>query len=185
MRNASLLSLLVLGGCAGLTPAQVAPPPEITVERAFEDVGNGMSNFRELLLARGTYLGMIVCRIEVNFNISARATESGKAGIEITVPLQGATIGANASRASEATGNRGNNVLVILQSIRPDLCVQPSANTPAKTQTTSETPAVTPAATTNPNARTNPPITQSPPPSTVPPPPSWVPFSTNPPGHSR
>src|SRR4051794_13416489 len=83
MRAAALICALAISGCCTQHPSDIAPEPEkrISLQDAFESAAEGISKFRQTLSKNHVTLGMVVCKIEVSFNVSAEATAGNTAGL--------------------------------------------------------------------------------------------------------
>lgn len=134
MRKFIAVAALLLSGCGNSGFREVTPDPanSITIEKAFEDSAKGISTFKNILQGNNITLGMVVCKIEVNFNISAQAAEGHKAALGVGIPIQAAKIDGNISVENSASGTRGNNVSFVLQSVYPELCSTDRQNPPAQ-----------------------------------------------------
>ena len=120
--------LFLLAGCTDYGPGQVAPPNAITVQSAFDDVANGLLDFRNKIDAPDPVtgqphkLGVVVCRIIVHFNISASASQKSGGGATLAVPIEAFKVSANYQVSEAAAAARGNAVLVDLGGVNNDLC---------------------------------------------------------------
>ena len=137
----SVSASLCLAACTSYSPSEVANPNGISVKDAFDGVAAGLISFANDLdtaqighpqnageIQTGALkLGMITCRIAVNFNISAQVNQNRQAKLAITVPVQAASIGASGSLADTAAAARGNVVTVELDSIYPEICARYAA----------------------------------------------------------
>ncbi len=114
--------LIALSGCLPLcgciyTVKEVADPPQITVQQALADVGDGLKILREKT-ADGKF-GLIVDEVKLVFNVSAKATDTKKLGISTTgTPLSvGGLLAANANADLVSEANRGNNITITLKNV--------------------------------------------------------------------
>lgn len=120
--------LLLLTACPDYGPGQVAPPDAITVQKAFQDVADGLVAFRKTVdsadPATGDKrrFGLIGCRIIVKFNIAASANQSTKGAASLAAPIESFKLSASADVAALAAAQRGNVVIVDLGSIFSDTC---------------------------------------------------------------
>lgn len=121
-RLISLACLATLSGCASYTPADVADPNAISVKDALHGVAVGMQDFAATLNTSGLVLGLITCKVTVNFNISAQATKGGTAGIDVGGGAGGVTAKLTAQQNNSSTGARGNTVEIVMGSVYPGTC---------------------------------------------------------------
>lgn len=107
---AALTFLLSFSGCTTLS-RQVADPNAISLEQAMSQIG---PSFRALSVGlEGQKLGVIPCEIEINFNISATATDTTNAGVTASPKL--VITSANLGYTGQSTGVRGNVINIKLQ----------------------------------------------------------------------
>ncbi|MGA0533561.1 hypothetical protein [Hansschlegelia sp. KR7-227] len=74
-----LLACGSLAGCASFTPAQVADPTGLTIERAMTDVGAGFAGMNAALRRDGHRVktGLYPCKVVVTLNVTANAERGG------------------------------------------------------------------------------------------------------------
>jgi len=113
-----LPALLVVGACTSFDPSDVAEPSKVTVDEAMATVGKGFVRLRQELEASDVKrIGVIACKIIVNFNVSAAAGEENKLVLDLKFqpapnPVATAQAGANAEFAATASAARGNTIAI-------------------------------------------------------------------------
>ena len=113
---ALMISIATISGC-GLSSKEVADPSELTVSAAMADIGRG---FSELEQNKSRQLGLYPCKVTVNLNVTASATDNSKLVIDRNMSPVGQTIGtatttnANLELGNTSTGSRGNTIAVEL-----------------------------------------------------------------------
>lgn len=118
MRREALLTIfpLFLTGCGTYTPREVANPPEVTVVKAFADVGDGLNVLSAK--TKGHKYGLIADEITIDFNISSKATSDNHLGITSDkIPIGNTVFGLDARAAVANESNRGNHITVKLKNI--------------------------------------------------------------------
>lgn len=132
-----IVTSTALGGCF-YTPREVADPPTITLNDALTDVADSLNNV-QLRSAGRQKVGLLVDEVQVVFNVSSKATSTGKLGVTTTatpIPI-GGTFGLNASGELVSEGLRGNVITVKFKNVAtadmskskftaPDICSGPN-----------------------------------------------------------
>jgi hypothetical protein len=108
-----------LSGCASYSPDQVAKPTDITIQQALTDVIDGIADARDRADKRKILLGVAVCSVVTNFNVTAQATKGGKLVLDGTIKAPApvnAGLGFTAEQNTNSVGSRGNTVAIVLTS---------------------------------------------------------------------
>lgn len=118
---------LTVTGCAAFSPADLAAPTELTVEKAMTNVGAGFAGMHEEINRKGPRkLGLYPCKVTVNFNVTASAAQGGTLVLSTstaptttqTVELKNTvTADARIEQTNESSASRGNTVVVEMYSI--------------------------------------------------------------------
>jgi len=95
---------VLVGGCASITPADIAKRDEVTVEAALNSVGCGIKRLYDG--QRGLTTGLIPSEVEVRLALSASAKDSGQLTIDFSKPVGDTTgnlkAGTGIEKSSEA-----------------------------------------------------------------------------------
>ncbi|MEW8000828.1 MAG: hypothetical protein AB2795_19985 [Candidatus Thiodiazotropha endolucinida] len=101
VRNVYLLpAIFLMSGCASMITPE--PSNNITLEAAMKSVGTGLREMRE---AQGDKLsGLIPSEVEIQFNISASATDTAKLELSKKAGFEGSTSASDTSSTSATEG---------------------------------------------------------------------------------
>ena len=123
MRLPSTLTIGLLAAGCTQSPQQVAPADAISIDQAFKGVAAGLRSFSdELGRDPKLQLGLVACRLIVNFNISATANRSNDIQASVAAPTEIAQLSVGGTLTNSATGSRGNTVTIELDSRNVDIC---------------------------------------------------------------
>ncbi|MES0110149.1 hypothetical protein [Mesorhizobium sp. M0013] len=109
---ACIFAALPLVGCGTYTPREVADPKAITLNAALIDVADSLNDMRSRTANRDKF-GLLVDEVTVTFNVSSKATDTGKLAVSVAnIPVGGGVLGASGENTLVAEGNRGNQITV-------------------------------------------------------------------------
>jgi hypothetical protein len=117
---AACLAAWGLAGCATFGPRDVAEPSDITIKAAMHEVAEGLVELRKELDREKMKVGLLVDEVNVNFNVTANATDTRKLSIDLSNGAATTSVINAAFKASDelvATGARGNTVQIKLKNI--------------------------------------------------------------------
>jgi hypothetical protein len=106
---------LSVSACASLSPEDIkSEPSNVGVKEALTQIGEGFSGMKEGL--GETKLGLYPCKVTVNLNVTASATDNNQLVIDLSATPPTQVIDASASVQGEfsatSTAQRGNTVVV-------------------------------------------------------------------------
>jgi len=96
-------------------------PSQIDVPNALKSIAYGVTEFRNAI-AGGQPMGVMLCKIQVDFNISALAGGQQKNQATISGGNQYGKAELSGERDSTSTGSRENHVQIIFGGIYPGIC---------------------------------------------------------------
>lgn len=109
MSPAALGCVVILSGCN--THGIVPEPGKITLQEAMKSVGEGLTEMHASL--GGMKTGLMPSEVEVTFNISASATDTGKLYVEVGAPAGAPVTGkAGGESGTTTTAARGNQISI-------------------------------------------------------------------------
>ncbi|CAN7485797.1 hypothetical protein [Mesorhizobium sp. LjRoot246] len=114
---APILASIFLTACGTYTPREVADPKAITLNAALIDVADSLNDMRAKAENRGNF-GLIVDEVDVTFNVSSKATNTGKLAVSVAnMPVAGGILGASGENTLVAEGNRGNQIVIKMKNL--------------------------------------------------------------------
>lgn len=111
MAGTLIVTLTAVGACA-YRPGDVADPKRISIAEAFVGVEDGIRQFQARLAEDQIVLGMIPCKINIVFNISAKANDQQAVSLSLDGASLGVPIKGEVGDTNTAESNRGNQVTV-------------------------------------------------------------------------
>lgn len=133
MKAATCLAMCCFGctslmGCASYTPDQVARPTDITIDKALTQTVTAFADAQAVAKARHVNMGVALCSMTINFNVTAAANKSGNLVLDATIktlaPVN-AGVGGTAEQDVGSSASRGNTVSLVFTS---ELCLPPNTS---------------------------------------------------------